>query len=71
MLRPDLEPSPSILLRFVFDVGHSALQLMDRLNPDESRFVLADAGVRGDDEKRFDKRGGGRSSLPLSVLFPT
>ena len=56
MLRLVLESFPSIRLRFVFDVGHSALQLIDRLNPDEgSRLILADAGVWGDEGRRFDK----------------
>lgn len=71
MLRPVLNPSSFTLRRFDFDVGHSALQLTDRLSPEESRLFVPDAGVRGDDERRFCKRGGGSSAFPFNVLFPT
>lgn len=47
----------STFLLFVVELGHSALQLIDRLNPEESWPVLADPGVCGEDDRRFAKRG--------------
>lgn len=52
MPRPVPMPPPSTLLRLALELGHSALQLFDRLKPDESRPVLAGAGVCGEEERR-------------------
>lgn len=71
MLRPVPKFSLSILLRLAFELGHSAIQLFDRLRLEESRLVRTEAGVCGEEGRRFVKRGRSISPLPLARVLLT
>ncbi|KAL4814873.1 hypothetical protein BDW67DRAFT_165339 [Aspergillus spinulosporus] len=66
--RPLRGLAPSTFLLFALVLGHSALQLMDRLSPEESWPALADVGVWGEDDRRLAKRGCWRSVTFTAVL---
>lgn len=58
-------------LLLALELGQSSVQLFDLLRPEESRVVLAEPGVCGEEERRLAQRGGGISTFSVPRVFST